>query len=85
MKSRQRVSRVSRFLHVGWWMQKTHVATSEVTALKHEVRNHTMELGTGVAKALFASAKGTEVFSGLGGDIVVEVEIDPAILSCDGN
>ena len=63
---------------------ETHVATGEVTALKHEGRDHAMELGTAVAKALLASAKGTEVFSGLGGDILVEVEIDPANLVCDG-
>lgn len=43
-----------------------------------------MELGATVAKALLASAKGTEVLRGLGGDIVVEVEIDTASLICDG-
>ena len=64
---------------------ETHVATGEVTALEHELRDHAMEFGTAVAKALLASAKGTEVFSGLGGDIVVEVEVDPAGLVCDGN
>lgn len=42
-----------------------------------------MELGAVVAKALLASAKGTEILSGLGGDIVVEVEIDAASLVCD--
>ena len=77
-------SAVFRFLYDGG-STATHVATGEVTALKHELRDHTMELRTSVAKALLASAKGTEVFSGLGSDIVVEVEIDPAGLVCDGN
>ena len=42
-----------------------------------------MELGTLVAEALFASAKGTEIFSGLGRDVVIEVEVDTASLVCD--
>lgn len=42
-----------------------------------------MELGASIAKALLASAKSTEVFSGLGRDLVVKVEIDTASLVCD--
>ena len=42
-----------------------------------------MELGAIVAKALLTSAKGTEILSGLRGDIVVEVEVDAASLVCD--
>lgn len=42
-----------------------------------------MELGSGVAKALLPSAKGTEVLSGLGSDFVVEVEVDAAGLVYD--
>lgn len=42
-----------------------------------------MELGAAVAKAFLASAKGTEVLSGLRRDIVVEVEVDAAGLVCD--
>ena len=42
-----------------------------------------MELGAGVAKALLASAKGTEVLSGPGRDIFVQVEVDTAGLICD--
>lgn len=42
-----------------------------------------MELGAFVAKALLASAKGTEVLSGLGRDIVIKVEVDTAGLFCD--
>ena len=62
---------------------ETHVATGEVTALEHELRDHAMELGAAVAKALLASAKGTEVFGRLGRDIVVEIEVDAAGLVCD--
>lgn len=54
------------------------IATGEVTALKHELRNDAMELGAAVAKAFLASAKGTEVLSGLRRDIVVEIEVDAA-------
>lgn len=61
----------------------THVATGEVTALKHELRDHAMELGSAVAKALLTSAKGTEILSGLGNDVVVEVEVDTAGLVYD--
>ena len=39
-----------------------------------------MELGSSVAKALLASAKGTKIFSGLRSDIVVEDEVDAAAL-----
>ena len=60
--------------------EEAHIATSEITSLKHELRDHTMELGPSVAKTLLASAKGTEILSGLRSDIVVEVEIDAAAL-----
>lgn len=62
---------------------ETHIATGEVTALKHELRNDSMELGAFVAKAFFASAKGTEVLSGLGCDVVVKFEVDTTGLVCD--
>jgi hypothetical protein len=41
-----------------------------------------MELAALVAEALLASAEGTEVLGGLGDDVVVDVEVDAAILSC---
>lgn len=62
---------------------ETHVATSEVTALEHELRDHAMELGAAVAKAFLTRAKSTKVLSGLGGDVVVKVEVDAAILVYD--
>ena len=35
---------------------EAHIATSEVTALEHKIRDHTMELGSSIAKTLLASA-----------------------------
>ena len=60
----------------------TYVTTSEVAALKHEVWDHTVELGAGVAEAFLAGAEGTEVLGGLWHDIVVEVEVDAAPVLC---
>lgn len=58
----------------------TYVTTGEVTTLEHEVGDDSVERGAGIAKALLASAEGTEVFSGLGDDIVEQVEVDAASL-----
>jgi hypothetical protein len=41
-----------------------------------------MELAALVAEALLAGAEGTEVLSGLGDDVVVDVEVDAAVLCC---
>ena len=62
----------------------THIATGEVTALKHEVGNDTMELGATVAEALLLGAQSTEVLDGLGDDVVEELEVDAAALGCIG-
>ena len=59
-------------------IDSTYVSTGEVTPLEHEIRNHTVKLGTLVAKALFSSAQSTEILSSLGDDIVIQVEIDAA-------
>ena len=59
-----------------WWC--TYITTSEVSTLKHELWNHTMELAAGVAEALLAGAESTEVLSGLWNDIVEELEVDAA-------
>ena len=61
----------------------THVATSEVTTLKHELRDDTVEFGALVSKALFASAESTEVLSCLGDDVVEELEVDATGLLCE--
>lgn len=42
------------------------VAGGEVTALEHEVGDHTVEVGALVAEALLAGGEGTEVGRGLG-------------------
>jgi len=52
------------------------IATSEVTALQHELRNDAMEGRALVAEALLASAESAEVLGSLGDYIVVEVEVD---------
>lgn len=57
---------------------KTYVTTSEVSTLKHEVGNDTVELAALVAEALLAGAQGAEVLGGLGDDIVEELEVDAA-------
>lgn len=63
-------------------MGGTDVATGEVTALKHEIRNDAVERGALVAEALLAGAESTEVLSSLGDDGVVELEVDTAALDC---
>jgi hypothetical protein len=50
---------------------KTHVATGEVAALEHEIRNDAVELGARVAKALLAGGEGAEVLCSPWYDIVV--------------
>ena len=59
----------------------THIAASKVATLKHELWNHTVELGALVAKALFSSAQSTEVLDSLGNNVVEELEVDAAALS----
>ena len=56
----------------------TNVAASEVTALKHEVRDHTVELRVGVTKSFLTGAESTEVLGGLGDYIVIQEEVDAA-------
>lgn len=56
----------------------THVVVGEVTTLEHEFWDHTVEGGAGVAEALLAGAQGSEVFSGLWNDVVVQLEGDTA-------
>jgi hypothetical protein len=59
-----------------------YVATGEVTALKHELRDNAVEGRTSVAEALLTGAESTEVLSCLWDYIVVEVEVDAAGLLC---
>jgi hypothetical protein len=60
------------------------VATGEVTTLKHEVRDDSVERRALVAETLLASAESTEVLGGLGDLFVEEVEVDAATLLLDG-
>jgi hypothetical protein len=60
------------------------VATGEVTTLKHEVRDDSVEGRALVAETLLASAESTEVLGGLGDLFVEEVEVDAATLLLDG-
>ena len=60
----------------------TDVATGEVTTLEHELRDDTVEGRSLVAEALLASAESTEVLSGLGDNVIEELEVDPALLLC---
>jgi len=59
----------------------TDIATSEVTTLQHELWDDAVEFAALVAKALLTGAEGAEVFDRLGNYIIVEVEVDPALLS----
>jgi len=56
------------------------VATSKVTALKHEIWDHTVELGALVSKALLACAESTEVLGRLGNNVVEDFKVDTASL-----
>lgn len=60
----------------------SYVAAGEVSTLKHEVRDDAVERGALVAEALLASAESTEVLSGLGDDVIKQVEGDATGLGC---
>lgn len=68
----------------GWRGGSAYVATGEVTTLEHELRDDAVEGRAGVTEALLASAESAEVLSGLGDNVVVEVEVDAAGLLCWG-
>ena len=61
---------------------ETYVVAGEVTTLQHELRNDTVEARANVALALGLLAKLTEVRSGLGNVLLVEVELDATNLGC---
>ena len=51
---------------------------SEVATLEHEIGNHAVETRASVAESVLASRELTEVASGLGNNIVVQLEHDAA-------
>ena len=61
-------------------MLSAHISTREVTALKHEVGDHTMKLRSRIAVPLFAGAESEKVLRGSWDNIVVKIEIDSARL-----
>jgi hypothetical protein len=63
----------------------TYVAASEVTTLKHELGNDSVESRASVSETLLASAESTEVIDSPRNDLVVEVELDTSALLCGGN
>lgn len=56
----------------------THIPTIKIPALKHKLRNHTVELGALVPETHVPRAEGGEVLDRLGDFVVVEVEDDSA-------
>jgi hypothetical protein len=61
-----------------------YVATGEVTALKHKLRDDAVEGRASISEALLAGAKSTEVLCGFWNYIVIELKVDAACLSCCG-
>jgi len=54
------------------------ITLGEVTALAHEVCDHSVERGSGKAEALLASAECSEVFGSLWDDVLSEGHLDSA-------
>jgi hypothetical protein len=52
------------------------VAPGEITALKHELGDHTVEAGTRIAETVLASRQFSEVFCGFGDDFIIQLEND---------
>lgn len=66
-----------------WRGEHKYVSTGEITTLKHERWDHTVEFRTLVSETLLASAEGTEVLNGSRDFIFVEIELDTTGLICD--
>ena len=60
------------------------ITTGEVTALKHELGDNSVESRASVSETLLASAESTEVLSSLRNGIIVEGEVDTSGLLCGG-
>jgi hypothetical protein len=66
------------------YVRGPYIATGEITTLKHEVGNNTVEGRILIAEALLAGAESSEVLGGLGDVFVVEDKVDAAGLVCQG-
>lgn len=77
LQNKSGASRVptSKFLAIDGLATSTVVA-SEITALEHEVGDHTVKRGIFVAKTVLAGRELPEVSCGIGDDIVVQFEDD---------
>lgn len=64
---------------LGW--NRAYVSTGEVTTLKHEAGDDTVEARVLVAETLLSGAEGTEVLNGFGDFVVEEVHNDAALVS----
>lgn len=64
--------------------ENTYIATSEITPLKHEFGDYTMELGALVSETFLASAKGAKVLYRFRDGLIVQDEVDSALLFCSG-
>lgn len=73
---------VSFYVYNMFEYEEAYVATSEVTTLKHELRNDAVEGRARISETLLASAESTEVLSSLWDYIIVEVEVDATGLLC---
>lgn len=62
------------------------IGLAQVAALEHEVGDDAVEVAARIAEAMLPCCKLTEVARGLGDDIVVQLERDPASsLTVDGD
>lgn len=62
------------------------VVPGEITALKHELGDHTVEFGILIAETASPSRKISEVFCGFGDDPIVQLENDSSSwIASDGD
>jgi len=62
------------------------IVSGEITALKHELRDHTVETGACIAEAILASRELSEVSCGFGDFVVKQLENDSTSrLTVDGD
>jgi hypothetical protein len=67
-------------IHRDVYERRAYIATGEIAALKHELRDDAVERGAFVSETVGASAQLTEVLRGLRDNLVVQVEGNAALL-----